>query len=64
MPPEGFLGSNRLTIEINPLEAKPDRDAEPWEELSSLLTTSSSANPTFLVLPFLALLPQAYSGHG
>jgi hypothetical protein len=37
MPPEGFLGSNRLTIEINP---EPDRDAEPWEE-SSLLSTKS-----------------------
>jgi hypothetical protein len=52
LPPEGFLGSNSSTIEINPLEAVPDWDAELWEESSSLLTLSMLANLTFIVLPF------------
>jgi hypothetical protein len=55
LPPEGSLGSDRLTIEVNSLEAKLDQDAEPREELLSLSMLSMLANPTFLVLPFLAV---------
>jgi hypothetical protein len=54
LPPKGFLGSNGSTIEINPLEAEPDRDAEPQEESSLLSALLTSANLTFVVLLFAA----------
>jgi hypothetical protein len=53
--PEGSVGSNRSTIEINPLEIELDRDAEPWKESSLLSMSLTSAYLTFLVLPYLAV---------